>query len=141
MGLLGKFYNRDMDKEYQIPLFPPPCFLPGMQTQGSPAAKLDHEVTWKIDSSAEEETNREKETGTLMTWWSHQTTPGLPASRYGAVKDTTNLFKPLCLSLCSVQFSRSVVSNSLRPHESQHARPPCLSPAPGVYSNSCPLSW
>ena len=41
----------------------------------------------------------------------------------------------------SVQFSRSVVSNSLRPHESQHARPPCPSPTPGVYPNSCPLSW
>ena len=41
----------------------------------------------------------------------------------------------------SVQFSRSVVSDSLRPHESQHARPPCPSPAPGVYSDSCPLSW
>ena len=34
----------------------------------------------------------------------------------------------------SVQFSRSVVSNSLRPHESQHARPPCPSPTPGVHS-------
>ena len=32
------------------------------------------------------------------------------------------------------------MSNSLRPHESQHARPPCPSPTPGVYSNSCPLS-
>ena len=40
----------------------------------------------------------------------------------------------------SVQFSRSVVSDSLRPHESQHARPPCASPTPGVYPNSCPLS-
>ena len=40
----------------------------------------------------------------------------------------------------SVQFSHSVVSNSLQPHESQHARPPCLSPTPGVYPNSCPLS-
>ena len=40
----------------------------------------------------------------------------------------------------SVQFSRSVVSDSLRPHESQHARPPCPSPTPRVYSNSCPLS-
>ena len=40
----------------------------------------------------------------------------------------------------SVQFSRSVVSDSLRPHESQHTRPPCLSPTPGVYSNSCPSS-
>ena len=40
----------------------------------------------------------------------------------------------------SVQFSRSVMSNSLRPHESQHARPPCPSPSPGVHSNSRPLS-
>ena len=40
----------------------------------------------------------------------------------------------------SVQFSRSVVSDSLRPHEPQHTRPPCPSPAPGVYSNSCLLS-
>ena len=37
-------------------------------------------------------------------------------------------------------FSGSVVSNSLRPHESQHARPPCALPAPGIYSDSCPLS-
>ena len=41
----------------------------------------------------------------------------------------------------SVQFGHSVVSNSLRPHESQHARPPCPSPTPGVYSDSCPSSW
>ena len=41
----------------------------------------------------------------------------------------------------SVQFRCSVMSNSLRPHESQHARPPCPSPTPGVYSNSCPSSW
>ena len=40
----------------------------------------------------------------------------------------------------SVQFSRSVVSNYLRPHESQHARPPGPSPTPRVYSNSCPSS-
>ena len=40
----------------------------------------------------------------------------------------------------SVQFSRSVVSNSLRPHGLQHARPPCPSPTPRVYSNSCPSS-
>ena len=40
----------------------------------------------------------------------------------------------------SIQFSRLVVSDSLWPHESQHARPPCPSPTPGVYSNSCPLS-
>ena len=38
------------------------------------------------------------------------------------------------------QISRSVVSDSLRPHESQHARPPCLSPTPRVHSDSCPPS-
>ena len=40
----------------------------------------------------------------------------------------------------SVQFSCSVVSDSLQPHEPQHARPPCPSPTPGVYSNPCSLS-
>ena len=43
-------------------------------------------------------------------------------------------------SISSVQFSHSVMSDSLRPHESQHARPPCPSPSPGVHSNSCPSS-
>ena len=40
----------------------------------------------------------------------------------------------------SVQFSCSGVSDSLWPHESQHTRPPCASPTPGVHPNSCPLS-
>ena len=43
--------------------------------------------------------------------------------------------------LAWVQLSRSVMSDSLRPHESQHARPPCPSLAPRVHSNSHPLSW
>ena len=47
-------------------------------------------------------------------------------------------FLPREVIFTSVQFSRSVVSYSLRPHESQHAKPPCPSPTPGVYSNSCP---
>ena len=42
--------------------------------------------------------------------------------------------------ISSVRFSCSVVSDSLRPHESQHTRPPCPSPTPGVYSNPCPSS-
>ena len=41
----------------------------------------------------------------------------------------------------SVQFSHSVVSDSLRPQGLQHTRPPCPSSVPRVYSNSCPLSW
>ena len=45
-----------------------------------------------------------------------------------------------CIQISSVQFSHSVVSDSLRPHESQHARPPCPSPTPGVHSDSYPSS-
>ena len=41
----------------------------------------------------------------------------------------------------SDKISRSVMSDSLQPHESQHTRPPCPSPTPRAYSNSCPLSW
>ena len=42
--------------------------------------------------------------------------------------------------MCSVQISHAVMSDSLQPHGLQHARLPCPSPTPGVYSNSCPLS-
>ena len=45
------------------------------------------------------------------------------------------------LHISSVQFSRSVISDSLQPHGLQHTRPPCPSSTPRVYSNSCPLSW
>ena len=45
-----------------------------------------------------------------------------------------------CSTFHIIQFSRSVVSDSLRPHESQHARPPCPSPTPGLHSDSCPSS-
>ena len=51
---------------------------------------------------------------------------------------STNLFSSVYFSL--VHFSRSVVSDFLRPHELQHARPPCASPTPGVHPNSCPSS-
>ena len=49
----------------------------------------------------------------------------------------------VCVCVCKyiyVQFSLSVMSNSLRPHEPQHARPPCPSPTPGVHPSPCPSS-
>ena len=70
----------------------------------------------------------------ISTWISHW---------YMYVSLLLNLpFISLChpIPLSSVQFSHSVVSDSLRPHESQHARPPCPSPTPRVYSNSCSSS-
>ena len=51
-----------------------------------------------------------------------------------------NKFNPLVLVTKSVQFSCSVVSDFLWPHESHHARPPCPLPTPGVHSNSRPSS-
>ena len=59
----------------------------------------------------------------FTTHWEHYHTLPSPSQRFS-----------------SVQFSRSVMSDSLQPHESQHARPPCPSPSPGVHSDSRPSS-
>ena len=64
-----------------------------------------------MDRSTKQKTNKEKQT----------------------LNDTIDQFN-------SVQFSCSVVSDSLQPNESQHARPPCSTPSPGVHSDSCPSS-
>ena len=71
--------------------------------------------------------------------------PGSPAVQADSLPTATrealtpkNL--PGLVQFSSVQFSRSVVSDSLRPHESQHARPPCPSPTPRVHSDSRPSS-
>ena len=68
------------------------------------------------------------------------TSPVSPASA-GRLFMTEPHGKPIMHIFSSVQFSRSFMSNSLRPHEPQHIRPPCPSPTPGVYPNPCPLSW
>ena len=52
----------------------------------------------------------------------------------------THSWDSVSACFCTVQFSHSVVSNSLQPHEPQHARPPCPSPIPGVHPKSCPLN-
>ena len=68
-----------------------------------------------------------------------------PNYKLPATKTTTVIFHHLVLhihnvTILSVQFSHSVGSDCLRPHELQHASPPCPSPTPGVNPNSCPLS-
>ena len=50
-------------------------------------------------------------------------------------------FQSFLSDMFSVQFSHTIMSNSLQPHALQHARLPCPSPTPGACSNSCPLSW
>ena len=67
-----------------------------------------------------------------------------PCIQYAAaasIQKEFNVSNMWVLGCTSLQFGRSVVSHSLRSHESQHARPPCPSPAPGVYPNPCPSSW
>ena len=63
-----------------------------------------------------------------------------PISKYNQIQSHLGLGLQMDFQFCSVHFSRSVVSSSLQPHESQHARPSCPSPTPRVYPNSCPLS-
>ena len=64
--------------------------------------------------------------------------PAFSLSSFTLIK---RLFSSSSLPAFQFQFSHSVVSDSLRPHGVQHARPPCPSPTPGVYSGSCSLSW
>ena len=63
---------------------------------------------------------------------------GEPRHQYNQLKSRAC---HLVYQFSSIQFSLSVMSDSLRPCGLQHARPPCPSPTPGVYSNSCSLSW
>ena len=65
-------------------------------------------------------------------------TSGLCVSPFVFLLIMSQIFLPLCKFniFLDTQFSRSVMSNSLLPHELQHARPPCPSPTPGVHSDS-----
>ena len=67
----------------------------------------------------------------LTIWW-------CPCVESSLVLLEEGVFYDQCI--CSVQFSRSVMSDSLWPHESQHTRPPCPSPTPRVHSDSRPSS-
>ena len=78
----------------------------------------------------------------ILLQWKENTERDANSRKQGEIitNDWMQLIAFDLLHLSSVQFSHSVMSDSLRPHESQHARPPCPSPTPEVYSNSCPLS-
>ena len=88
---------------------------------------------------------------THVHWVSDTTQPSYPLSPLLQSKNESAFFqiktvfherdRSISNSNNSVQFSHSVVSNSLWPHGLQHVRLPCPSPTPGAYSESCPLSW
>ena len=69
-----------------------------------------------------------------MKWKNLWPTP----EKYRLIQDYYENYTPTHWTT-SVQFSHSVVSDSLRPHEPQHTKPPCPSPIPGVHPNPCPL--
>ena len=66
----------------------------------------------------------------------------LPSFREGGTEIALGLLIEVNVGIeeASVQFSRSVMSDTLQLHKSQHSRPPCPSPTLGVYSDSCPSS-
>ena len=91
-------------------------------------ARLQQYVNWELpDVQAGFRTGRETRDQLLMS-------VGLLKKQESSRKTSTSALSS------SVQFSRSVVSDSLWRHELQHAMPPCPSPTPGVHPNPCPLS-
>ena len=70
----------------------------------------------------------------------YQSTQCWPEEQMNEVAEENMNAPTLSVQFSKVQFSCSVMSSSLRPHESQHARPPCPSPTPGVHSDSRPSS-
>ena len=114
-----------------------PFFGTGMKTDlfQSCGPCWDFQICWHIEHSA-------FTASSFRIWNSSTGIPSPPLALFVVMLSKACLTSHSRMSLLSsVQFSHSVVSDSLRPHESQHARPPCPSQTPGVYSNSCPLSW
>ena len=78
---------------------------------------------------------------TWSIWYCTSTTPQQKKKQYVIFHYRSALTDEICNQFgWSDQISCSVMSDSLRPHELQHARSPCPSPTPGVHPNSCPLS-
>ena len=107
-------------------------------------AQSQTQLKWLSSSSSRDrhEMNKDWWIWFWEIWFSQQTT--LERGRGDFLKFLLLLFgliKEAFQNAYSVQFSRSVVSDSLQPHEPQHARPLCPSPTPGVHPNPCPLSW
>ena len=87
-------------------------------------------TSWQIDGET-------VETVADFIFWGSKITADVDCSH--EVKKMVTPWKESYDQPSSIQFSHSVMSNSLRTHEPQHAMPPCPSPTPGVRPNPCPL--
>ena len=99
----------------------------------------------KADSRSEQSSPRMIQLGTVGPGGNWKASQLVPCNNAYVGIEIASFFKQCQKSgflweISSLQFSHSVVSSSLRPHELQHARSPCPLPTPGVYPNSCPLS-
>ena len=106
-----------------------------VQMNSKQQTSLDSEMMWKLWLNNDLEGSRREISGSK----GKLTGGRFACTEPNCVKVQIN-FGKYSEHWASVQFSRSVVSDSLWHHESQHARPPCPSPTPRVHSNSCPSS-
>ena len=122
-------------------LQPMDCSLPGFCVHGIFQAKYWNGlpfVTPKNGGKGRRSLDVRTQSPFILPWVS---SGYLPASAFPQPSPYTSLSGPIYPYLTfSVQFSQSVMSNSLRPCGLQHTRPPCPSRTPGVHPNSCPLS-
>ena len=119
----------------------PSFWASGIREQTPPLGRAAAEaVTWRPTwnfSWVEKLVYSEKLNKAVFTpdrWW----VPKDPGEGFGGWRGERRLGR---LGISSVQFSRSVMSNCLRPHGLQHTRLPCTLPTAGAYSDSCLLSW
>ena len=107
---------------------------------------LFKQASWSSSITSSRKNKQKKTPNPIEYSYSHNvykviTTKYFPKGNLSIIKKELGENSKAVIHISSVQFSRSVVSNSLRTHESQHARPPCPSPTPGVYSDTCLSSW
>ena len=127
------------------------CFCQHVIKNIPPSTYIQHDYNLpesELKPIEERSKNSKNKVQTLASLWFHLHIMGIfyvgllwQSILYITVTLPCSLWHNLPLEFSSVQFNHSVVSDSLRPHESQHARPPCPSPTPRVYTNSCPSSW
>ena len=136
--VVSSLNQRDMISQALIPWLPKLGRLP---------FKGDTELNTNVNNIPEEDQHAIRSFLFLCTIWksayiSAATSPSRISLSLQLTISSQGLFVGWTgVPLHSVQFSRSVMSNSLQPHESQHARPPCPSPTPGVHSDLSPSSW
>ena len=129
-----------------VPRCPHPMPSPGFTSLGSHANTELHWWLWDTESTVTEGGWPRRPPGQRYScervdgwWWGRVLALLSLEGRWDGI-DTWGKSSQLWVWLSSVQFSRSVMSNSLRPHGLQHPSLPCPSPTPRAYSNSCPYS-